>query len=125
MSACLSHSLLWPALAETTQGVDSWRWRVFSAGAMIGLVFGVLYVAIPAISGALLTEPIQLIPIPFVDFTQITGNFIPATPLGFTAHLGPIFAGLVMPFWGVMGTFIGVVAHSVALKLEASPALTI
>ena len=102
------------ALAETTQGVESWRWRVFSAGAMIGLVFGVLYVAIPAVSGALLTEPIQLIPIPFVDFTQITGNFIPATPLGFTAHLGPIFAGLVMPFWGVMGTFIGVVAHSVA-----------
>jgi hypothetical protein len=102
------------ALAETTQGVESWRWRVFSAGAMIGLVFGVLYVAIPAISGALLTEPIQLIPIPFVDFTQITGNFIPATPLGFTAHLGPIFAGLVMPFWGVMGTFLGVVAHSIA-----------
>jgi hypothetical protein len=102
------------ALAETTQGVESWRWRVFSAGAMIGIVFGVLYVAIPAISGALLTQPIQLIPIPFVDFTQITGNFIPATPLGFTAHLGPVFAGLVMPFWGVMGTFIGVVAHSIA-----------
>ncbi|MBT3343930.1 MAG: hypothetical protein HN712_17515 [Gemmatimonadetes bacterium] len=102
------------ALAETTQGVDSWRWRVFSAGAMIGMVFGTLYVAIPAISGALLTEPIQLIPIPFVDFTQITGNFIPATPLGFTAHLGPIFAGLVMPFWGVVGTFLGIVAHSVA-----------
>ena len=102
------------ALAETTQGVESWRWRVFSAGAMIGLVFGTLYVAIPAITGALLTEPIQLIPIPFVDFTQITGNFIPATPLGFTAHLGPVFMGLVMPFWGVMGTFLGVVAHSVA-----------
>ena len=102
------------ALAETTQGLDSWRWRVFSAGAMIGMVFGTLYVAIPAISGALLTEPIQLIPIPFVDFTQITGNFIHATPLGFTAHLGPIFAGLVMPFWGVVGTFIGIVAHSVA-----------
>ena len=102
------------ALAETTQGVATWRWRVFSAGAMIGMVFGTLYVAIPAITGALLTEPIQLIPIPFVDFTQITGNFIPATPLGFTAHLGPIFMGLVMPFWGVMGTFLGVVAHSIA-----------
>ena len=101
------------ALAETTQGVDSWRWRVFSAGAMIGLVFGALYVAIPAISGALLTEPIQLIPIPFIDFTQVTGNFIAATPIGFTAHLGPIFAGLVMPFWGVVGTFLGVLAHTI------------
>ena len=102
------------ALAESTQGQDTWRWRVFSAGAMIGMVFGAIYVAIPAISGALLTEPIQLIPIPFIDFTQVTGNFIPATPLGFTAHLGPIFAGLVMPFWGVVGTFLGIVVHSVA-----------
>ena len=102
------------ALAETTQGLETWRWRVFSAGAMIGLVFGTLYVALPAITGALLTEPVSLIPIPFIDFTQVTGNFIPATPLGFTAHLGPIFAGLVVPFWGVIGTFLGVVAASVA-----------
>ncbi|MCY4604265.1 MAG: hypothetical protein OXE49_08545 [Gemmatimonadetes bacterium] len=105
------------ALAETTQGVETWRWRVFSAGAMIGLVFGTIYVALPAITGALLTEPIQLIPIPFVDFTQVTGNFIPATPLGFTAHLGPIFVGLVVPFWGVIGTFIGVAVTSIASPL--------
>ena len=102
------------ALAETTQGTETWRWRVFSAGAMIGMVFGTIYVALPAITGALLTEPIQLIPIPFVDFTQVTGNFIPATPLGFTAHLGPIFAGLVVPFWGVIGTFIGVCVAAIA-----------
>ena len=105
------------ALAETTQGVETWRWRVFSAGAMIGLVFGTIYVALPAITGALLTEPIELIPIPFVDFTQVTGNFIPATPLGFTAHLGPIFTGLVVPFWGVVGTFLGVVVASIANPL--------
>ena len=102
------------ALAETTQGAETWRWRVFSAGAMIGLVFGTIYVALPAITGALLTEPIQLIPIPFVDFTQVTGNFIPATPLGFTAHLGPIFTGLVVPYWGVIGTFIGVLVAAIA-----------
>jgi hypothetical protein len=97
------------ALAENTQGVETWRWRVFSAGAMIGMVFGAIYVALPAITGALMTEPIRLIPIPFVDFTHVTGNFLPATPLGFTAHLGPIFGGMVAPFWGVVGTFIGVV----------------
>tara|TARA_B110000438_G_scaffold283727_1_gene312060 strand:- start:1431 stop:3848 length:2418 start_codon:yes stop_codon:yes gene_type:complete len=102
------------ALAETTQGGETWRWRVFSAGAMIGLVFGAIYVALPAITGAMLTEPITLIPIPFVDFTQVTGNFIPATPLGFTAHLGPIFTGLIVPFWGVVGTFLGVVVATIA-----------
>ena len=81
---------------------------------MIGLVFGAIYVALPAITGAMLTEPITLIPIPFVDFTQVTGNFIPATPLGFTAHLGPIFTGLIVPFWGVVGTFLGVVVATIA-----------
>jgi len=101
------------ALAESSGGEETWRWRVFSSGAMIGLVFGTIYVGIPAVTGALLTEPIQLIPIPWIDFTQITGNFIPATPLGFTAHLGPVFAGLVMPFWGVLGTFLGVVTNAV------------
>jgi hypothetical protein len=105
------------ALAESTTGEETWRWRVFSTGAMIGLVFGAVYVAIPAISGALLTEPIELIPIPWVDFTQVTGNFIPATPLGFTAHLGPIFAGMVMPFWGVVGTFLGIVGAAIANPL--------
>ncbi|MBI2502083.1 MAG: hypothetical protein HYW07_02485 [Candidatus Latescibacteria bacterium] len=102
------------ALAENTQGMETWRWRVFSAGAMIGMVFGAIYVALPAITGALLTEPIKLIPIPFIDFTQVTGNFIPATPLGFTAHLGVIFGGMVVPFWGVVGTFLGVVLTAIA-----------
>ena len=102
------------ALAESSSGEEGWRWRMFSTGAMIGVVFGAIYVAIPAISGAILPKPIQLIPIPWVDFTQITGNFLPATPLGFTAHLGPIFAGLLAPFWAVMGTFIGVMVHTIA-----------
>jgi len=102
------------ALAESSSGEEGWRWRMFSTGAMIGVVFGAIYVAIPAISGAIMPKPIQLIPIPWVDFTQITGNFLPATPLGFTAHLGPIFAGLLAPFWAVLGTFIGVTVHTIA-----------
>ena len=105
------------ALAETTQGLETGAGGYSRRGAMIGLVFGTIYVALPAITGALLTEPIQLIPIPFIDFTQVTGNFIPATPLGFTAHLGPIFVGLVVPFWGVVGTFLGVVVASMANPL--------
>lgn len=102
------------ALAESTTGEETWRWRVFSAGAMIGLVFGAIYVGLPAVTGAILAQPLQLIPIPWVDFTHVTGNFLPATPLGFTAHLGPIFAGLIMPFWGIVGGFIGVMAHTIA-----------
>jgi hypothetical protein len=98
------------ALAEESEGGAGWRWRMFSIGAVIGIVWGLVYVAVPAITGTIMAEPLKIIPIPFVDFTQYTGYFLPATPLGFTCHLGPIFAGLVAPFWGIIGTFFGVMA---------------
>ncbi|MCE2437997.1 MAG: hypothetical protein J4F39_01080 [Candidatus Latescibacteria bacterium] len=102
------------ALAEESSGQYGWRWRVFSIGAVIGVVFGSVYVAVPAITGAFMEQPLQLIPIPWVDFTQYTGYFLPATPLGFTLHLSPIFAGLLAPFWAVVGAFIGVAIHTAA-----------
>jgi len=102
------------ALAEDSQGEEGWRWRTFTIGSVIGMAFGAIYVAVPAVTGALFAEPIKLIPIPWVDFTQYTGYILPATPLGFTAHLGPIFAGLVAPFWGIVGAFIGVIVHTIA-----------
>jgi len=102
------------ALAEESTGEVTWKWRVFSIGAVIGVVWGAVYVAVPAITGAFMERPVQLIPIPWVDFTQYTGYFLPATPIGFTLHLGPIFAGLLAPFWAVMGAFIGVMIHTIA-----------
>ena len=102
------------ALAESSSGQETWRWRFFSIGAVIGVAWGLIYVAVPAVTGAMLAQPITLIPIPWVDFTQYTGYFLPATPLGFTMHLGPIFAGLLAPFWGIVGTFIGVMTYTIA-----------
>jgi hypothetical protein len=102
------------ALAEESSGETGWRWRVFSIGTAIGAAFGAIYVAVPAITGVLMTQPVQLLPIPWVDLTQYTGYFLPATPLGFTCHLGPIFVGLVAPFWGIVGAFFGVVVHTLA-----------
>ena len=105
------------ALAEESSGDITWRWRMFSIGAVIGVVWGMLYVAVPAITGAFMEQPVQLIPIPWVDFTQYTGYFLPATPLGFTLHLGPIFMGFLAPFWAVIGSFVGVVIHTIASPL--------
>ncbi len=102
------------ALAEESSGEITWKWRVFSIGAVIGVVWGAIYVAVPAITGAFMEQPVQLIPIPWVDFTQYTGYFLGATPIGFTLHLGPIFAGFLAPFWAVMGAFIGVMVHTIA-----------
>src|SRR6476646_817774 len=39
------------ALAEAASKEESWRWRVFSIGSVIGLVFGFFYVAIPVFTG--------------------------------------------------------------------------
>lgn len=102
------------ALAETTSGRESWRWRVFSIGAVIGLAFGFVYVGIPAITGALLLEPIQPVDIPWTDFTNRTESFLPAVPTGISFDLGHYILGMVLPFWAMCGEFLGMVLTMIA-----------
>ncbi len=92
------------ALAEVTKKSETWRWRVFSIGAMVGLGFGVIYVGIPSVTGALFSKPLTLIPIPFLDLTQKTESFLPATATGITLNLAPVLVGTVIPFWSVVGS---------------------
>lgn len=92
------------ALAETTGKEETWRWRVFSFATMLGIVFGVIYVAIPAVSGLILVRPIYLLPIPWIDFTAATESLFPATPLGIGTSLQTVVVGMVIPFWVVVGT---------------------
>ena len=87
----------------------NWRWRVFSIGGMIGLLFGMLYVAIPAITGTFLKAPIELIPVTFVDLTTRTETFLPATPVTLSLNLGDFFVGMVLPFYAIVGSFLGMV----------------
>ena len=102
------------ALAEDSGSEnETWKWPVFSIGAAIGAVFGVIYVGVPVVTG-LWGSKVEILPIPFWDLTPYFGNAIYATPLGITLHLGPIFSGLLMPFWSVVGSFAGVMLHTVA-----------
>ncbi len=103
------------ALAESTEDrKDNWKWRVFSIGAMIGLAFGFFYVLLPALSGLFFTEPIRLIPIPWLDLTRNTEGFLPAVATGIQLDLGLIFIGMVLPFWAVIGGFVGLIITIVA-----------
>jgi len=102
------------ALAETSSGRESWRWRVFSIGAVIGLAFGFIYVGIPTITGALLLEPIQPIDIPWTDLTAKTDGLLPAVPMGISFDLGHYILGMVLPFWAMLGEFIGMLLTVVA-----------
>lgn len=98
------------ALAESSQRDEtSWKWRVFSIGGMIGLAFGALYVLLPAASGVILSEPIRLFPIPWIELTHVTEDFLPAVATGIQLDLGLLFIGMVLPFWAVIGGGIGFV----------------
>lgn len=102
------------ALAETSSGKESWRWRVFSIGAVIGLLFGFVYVGIPAITGTLFLSPIRPIAIPWTELTPSTESFLPAVPMGISFDLGHYILGMVLPFWAICGEFIGMLLTVIA-----------
>jgi hypothetical protein len=103
------------ALAESTEDKQkSWKWRVFSIGGVIGLVFGAVYVLLPTVSGLLFTAPIRLIPIPWIELTRHTEDFLPAVATGLQLDLGLIFIGMVLPFWAVIGGLLGIVITFIA-----------
>lgn len=98
------------ALTESETDKDPWRWRCFSIGGMIGMAFGLVYIALPSVTGSILPKPIMLIPIPFIDFTSALSQLMPATPFNLTIELGLIITGMVLPFWAVIGGGVGVLA---------------
>ena len=93
---------------------DSWRWRVFSIGGAMGLVFGAVYLLLPTLSGALTGTSVQIFPIPFSDFTGKTGQYLSAVATGISWDFGHLIFGMVMPFFGMVGSFIGLVVTVVA-----------
>ena len=97
------------ALADASNGQETWRWRVFSFGAVLGMAFAVIYLALPAVSGAFLPEQISIFPVPFKDLSKNVQNFLPATPMMLSFDLGLVILGMVLPFWAMVGSFIGLV----------------
>jgi hypothetical protein len=97
------------ALADASAGAETWRWRVFSFGAMLGMAFAAVYLALPAISGAFLSEPLTVLPFPFKDFTSYIEDFLPAVPILIAFDLGLMISGMVLPFWAMVGSLVGLV----------------
>jgi hypothetical protein len=103
------------ALAESTEDRQKgWKWRVFSIGGVIGLFFGGVYVLLPTVSGLIFNEPIQLIPIPWIELTRRTEEILPAVATGIQLDLGLLFIGMVLPFWAVIGGLIGLIITIIA-----------
>lgn len=95
------------ALAESSQEKHKkgYRQYCFAVGSMVGVAFGLFYVAIPVLSQAFLGTAIQLIPIPFLDLTKNCETFMPGGTIGLCFDLGLLFAGFVLPWRIVVGMF--------------------
>ena len=100
------------ALAEAEK--ETWRWRCFSIAATIGISFGAVYVAVPTLSDVIFGRPLYIIPIPFIDWTRNFQKVLPAVPVACSTSFGQFFAGMVLPFWMIVGSFVaGVVGQLV------------
>ena len=104
------------ALAESSSGAETWRWRVFSIGSVIGMAWGLVYAGVPTLTGILLVSKVEFIPIPFADFTVQLQSILPATPVGLGTDLGAVLTGFVLPFWVVVGMFMGSIVGSIILN---------
>jgi hypothetical protein len=108
---------------DKDQSERSWRWRVFSVGSVMGIVFGMLYIGVPTITGALLDRPITILPLPFKDFTPLTGRFLPATAIAVAVDLGMVLLGMVLPYWAMVGTFCGLLLTFVVNPILSRPTI--
>ena len=85
------------------------RWRMFCVGCGVGMVFGLVYMALPTVTGAFFSRPLQIFQIPFADFTPYTQKFLPAVATGYSFDLGNVILGMTLPFWSMVGSFIGLI----------------
>ena len=97
------------ALADASEDRETWRYRIFAMGAALGIAFGLVYLAVPSITGAIFSKPMRPLPIPFLDLTRYTEGGLPAMPVMLSFDLGLVITGMVMPFWAVMGSLFGVI----------------
>jgi len=107
------------ATALSEAGTESWRWGIFSTGSVIGLMFGMIYIGIPVLTGTLFGFSFEILPIPFADYTQNVENLLPAAIIGVSFSLGNILTGFVLPYEIVAGAGIA----SVLGMIVANPIL--
>jgi len=100
---------------STDRGKETtWRWRCFTIGGAIGMAWGAIYICVPMITEVILPKRIELIPLIFIDLTPQVGRWLPAVPFNLVLNLGAFLSGMMMPFWGVMGGFLGLVITMIA-----------
>ena len=104
------------ATALSEAGSETWRWGMFSTGSIVGMLFGILYIALPVITGTLFGSSVELLPIPFADYTSKIENLLPAAIVGLSFSLGNVLLGFVLPFEIVLGAAISSVLAMIVVN---------
>jgi hypothetical protein len=104
------------ATALSEAGTESWRWSMFSTGAVVGLLFGVIYIGIPVITSTLFGQSFMVLPIPFADYTVQIENVLPAAIVGLSLSLGNMLVGFVLPWEIVLGSAVSSVLAMIVLN---------
>lgn len=107
------------ATALSEAGTESWRWGIFSTGTVIGLLFGLVYIAVPVLTGTFFGHSIEVFAIPFNDYTPNVANFAPAAIVGISFSLANILTGFVLPYEIVLGSMVA----SVLAMIVGNPLL--
>jgi len=102
------------ALAEGRDDESHWRQRCFAIGGMMGIVWGLVYICVPMITEVLMPKRLELIPLIFIDFTSQIGKILPATPFNLVLNFGAFLSGMIVPWWGVVGSFVGLLITWIA-----------
>lgn len=102
------------ALAEA--GSETWRWRVFSAGAVVGMLFGLVYIGLPIFTNTLFGSSVQIFPIPFADYTTAIENVLPGAVVGISFSLGAALFGMILPFEIVLGSTVASVLSMIVIN---------
>lgn len=100
------------AMAEQVEGSvktagSNVRWRMFCVGSGIGMIFGLIYMGLPTITGSFFDSPLMVFKIPFADFTAYTEDFLPAVATGMSFDMGNLILGMTLPYFSMLGSFIG------------------
>ncbi|MHC4873049.1 MAG: OPT family oligopeptide transporter [Planctomycetota bacterium] len=97
------------AMAETKDKSLQWRPACFSIGGIMGIIFGAVYIGIPTITGLIFREPVQILPLPWIELTPAFKDSLPATAINIVPNLALFMMGMTLPFWAIVGGFLGLV----------------
>ena len=104
------------ALAESeNKDKESWRWSTFSTMAVIGGIWGLVYMGIPSLSGALFGTVTKLIPIPFLDLTPYLEGYFPSSAWAIGFDLALVLLAFVIPWRVVVGIAVSCILCQVVL----------